>query len=331
MAPTNSDDPRPADAGIAAVARSTWTRVRAMTDTTRALVRRHVTDRAHAQEAMTDEQQWRRHQIRQIAVLVTLPAMVIGTGSIAAAWGSGLMDRSPTRVCEPVVVDAPAKDTFDVRVLNASGVAGVATRVGRDFGKRGFHVVVASSAPPELYVPGVANIYYGRAGLDQALLVAQQVDGAQLRDDGRSGTTVTLVLGDGFDTLVPVPPPDPPRPEQIHVNVWNTTYRAGLAAQVAQGLAARGFVIGGTGNDPRKSFLPDDVAVIRHGPDGSDAAAALAEHLTGARLVLDETREGTAVDLVLGNEYAALRPLADVPPPPPKKPEVRATIARPCT
>ena len=292
--------------------------------------RRHVSDRAVAQEALTDEQRWRRHQIRQIAVLITLPAILIGTGSIAAAWSVGLMHHVPAPQCVPVVVDAPARDAFQIRVLNGSGVSGAAAYVSKELGKRGFVVVEASTAPTDIYVRGPARIFHGPDSLDPALLLALQIDGAELTDDGRTGVVLTMVLGAGYADLVPAPDPVPPVPAEVQVNVWNTTWHEGLAASAGADLAARGFVIVGTGNDPQNGFLPDDVAVIRYGPEGELAAKLLSEQVTGVRLT-EDARAGATVDLVLGNNYTTLRPAADIPPVPPRKPVPKATVSRPCT
>lgn len=296
----------------------------------RSFLRRHVSDRAVAQEAMTDEQRWRRHQIRQIAVLITLPAILIGTGSIAAAWSVGLMQGPVAPVCAPTVVDAPARDAFQIRVLNGSGVSGAAAHVSKELGKRGFVVVEASTAPTDIYVRGPAKIFYGPETLDPALLLAQQIDGAELHDDGRTGPVLTMVLGAQYADLVPAPEPEPPLASEVQVNVWNTTWKVGLASKAGADLAARGFAVVDTGNDPENGFLPDDVAVIRYGPDGELAAKVLAEQVSGVKLV-EDTRTGAAVDLVLGNGYTALRSVAEIPPAPPRKPVPKATVSRPCT
>lgn len=305
--------------------------VRAATSSARGLVRTHITDRAHAQEALTDDQKWRRHQLRQIGVLVTLPGVLIGTGSIAAAWGSGLMSATSAPTCQPVVVTAPPSSSFDVTVLNTSGVSGAATKTASDLRRRGFRVVEASTAPADLYVRGPAKIYHGADGLDQALLAAQQVKGAELYNDGRRGTGIAFVLGAEYTGLIPLPAAEPPRPEQIKVNVYNTTWREGLAGSAAKALAARGYKIASTGNDPTRAFLPDDTAVIRFGPDGEPAAKVLKYQVTGVRLEKDDTREGAGVDLVLGNHFEDLAPLSTIPPTPPKKPAVKVTVTRPCT
>lgn len=296
----------------------------------RSLLHRHVTQRAAAEEALTEDQRWRRHQRRQIAALVTIPGIVLGTASIAAAYGSGLMTPAPAPTCTPVVVKAPARASFDIRVLNASGVNGAATLVGKDLTRRGFKIVEASSAPRNLYVARPAAIYHGNAGLDQALLAAQQIQGAELYNDGRPGTSISFVLGADFTALLPAPPPKPPKLSSIVVNVYNTTFRAGLASTVQAELLDRGFAKGKVGNDPDGSFLPDDVAVIRYGEDGDLTAKALAEHVPNAAL-RKVSRAGTSVDLVIGNKFENLVPVAELPVRPTPPPDPTPTVARPCT
>lgn len=295
----------------------------------RGLFRRHVTDRATAAEALTEDQSWRRHQIRRLVVLVTLPGVLLGTASIAAAYGSGLMSHeAPT--CDPTVVPAPARPSFDITVMNASGINGAATTVGRELTRRGFTVVDASTAPRELYVNKPASIYHGEKGLDQALLAAQQISGAELYGDGRSGTSISFVLGAGFAELLPAPPPKPPKAGEVKVNVYNTTWRSGLADEVASELAERGFKTGKVGNDPDRKFLPKDVAVIRYGPDADLAAKVVAEQVPGATLEQVE-RTSKRVDIVLGNRYESLTPVADLPKPPVEPPAPPPSVSRPCT
>jgi hypothetical protein len=296
---------------------------------TRSVLRRHVGDRARAAEALTAEQSHRRHQVRQIVVLVTLPGVLLGTASIAAAYGSGLM-RHEEATCDPVVVPAPARGSFPVTVLNASGINGGASTVGRDLTRRGFRVVEASTAPTDLYVSGTVSIFHGKQGLDQALLAAQQVTGATLVDDGRPGTGIAFVLGATFGGLLPAPPPKPPAARTVTVNVYNTTWRSGLAADVSAELTDRGFRKGKSGNDPQGRFLPEDTAVVRHGADGDLAAALVAQHLPGARLE-QVARPGTTVDVLLGSRFDALTPVAALPKPTPEPPAPAPTVARPCT
>lgn len=308
---------------------------------------------------------WGRRYRRawQIGVFVTLPGLVLGTGTVAGAYGMGVIGQAQTR-CDPVVVAAPARDSFDVRVFNASGVDKVAGQTAKELGRRGFRVTETSGVP-EGHLQNAVEIAYGAAGRDSALLLAQQVPGAQLSNDGRQGTSVSFVIGGDFTGLVAVPPPPPPRPQQVRVNVYNTTYRSGLAGQVARDLQSRAFGTGTVGNDPSGSFLPEDSAVIRYAEDGEAAAAVLAQHVPGAVLTKVDRVSGhssrsvdanganrsvgskgtaatrtaragatervTTLDLVLGNRYAALTPQAQVPVPPPIRPAPPETVARPCS
>ncbi len=272
---------------------------------------------------------FRVRQWRRVAVLVTLPGLVLGTGSIAAAFGVGLFDHSDKPACQPVRVLAPARDSFKLTILNAAETAGEAAQAARELTKRGFAIAAFSNAPEGVYIKRAAMVYHGPEGLDQALLVAAQIPGSLVYDDGRAGTSVEAVLGYGYRGLVEVPPPPPPLTSEIRVNVYNTTWREGLASQAADALHRRGFVVGDVGNDPIRSFLPDDVAVIRFGPDGLDAAKVLQTHLPGARMQQDE-RTTKDVDLVLGNGYSTLLRLSQVPKQPTRPPAQPEMVARPC-
>lgn len=284
--------------------------------------------RAEAYLALSPEQRYRKHQWHKVAAFVTLPGLVLGTASIAAAYGTGMF-RHDSTTCTPQVIDAPARGSFGIQVLNATGIAGQASTVGKELTRRHFKVTLETNAPADLYVKASGMIYHGSAGVDQALLLQKQMPGSVLFDDGRAGTGVALVIGSAYKKLVPAPPDEMPRPSQITVNVYNTTFHAGLAKQVEGLLVARGFKPGKTGNDPLKSFLPKTTAVIRYGEDGDLAAKRLAQHVPGAQLVRD-SRAGTRVDLVIGSTYSALVPLADVPPLPVVKKAPPETIAIPC-
>jgi hypothetical protein len=213
-------------------------------------------------------------------------------------------------------------------VLNATGRDGLATRVAAGLTRRGFKVGSIGNAPDSWTVTASAVVHHGPAGLDQAVLAASQIRGARLFDDGRPGTGVDVVVGLGYVALVPIPARPRPVPAQVQVNVFNTTYRTGLAKNVAAQLRARGFHIRQVSNDPERT-LQLGTAIIRYGDAGDLAAALLQEHVLGARLVKD-ARTGSIVDLVLGNAYTALRNPATLPPtPPPPRPAI-PTITRPC-
>lgn len=255
-----------------------------------------------------------------------MPAIVFGTATATGAYGLGRIAAEQQQPqCTPQVVAAPAADSFDVRVFNGSEQPGSAAGVGKSLTQRGFRVAEVGNQPG--LMSRYTRIMHGQDGTDQALYVATQFPGAQTEFDGRSGTSVSVVLGVQGSELVPVAPPPPPRPEQIKVNVYNATWRSGLASELGDALTTRGFEMGRVGNDPRRSFLPDDVAVIRYGPDGAPAARVLAQHVPSPRYV-QEDRKGTEVDLVVGNGYTAPVPAASVPSPPPEPPKPTPTVTR---
>lgn len=286
--------------------------------------------RAEAYLALSPEQRYRKHQWRQVAAFITLPGVLLGTAGFAAAYGTGLFAKSqPPPACTPTTSDAPNRHSFDLVVLNATGEPGVATAVGRELARRAFKVVDVSNAPQDVYIRDAGVIYYGTKTLQDALTVRNQLPAARLFFDGRTTNTVSLVIGSGFTKLIAPPARETPRPAQIRVNVYNTTYHEGLAKTVLGALSARGFKAGKMGNDPERVYLPKDVALIRYGPDADLAAKRLAEHVAGATLVKVD-RAGLTLDLVLGNRWTGLVPVADVPPLPPLTKAAPETIAVPC-
>ncbi len=101
-------------------------------------------------------------------------------------------------------------------------------------------------------------------------------------------------------TLV-CPPADtkPLDPSEVAVRVLNGSDTNGLASDVADSLANRGFRMLDATNYSRGY---DGVVKILFGSDGIAQAYTVALHFTDAKLVLDN-REGTTVDVVLGAEY----------------------------
>lgn len=162
----------------------------------------------------------------RIGAFVTVPGLIAGSGLVASAYGLGVMGSSHASECTPQVVQAPARDSFDVRVLNASGIDKRAGTVAKELATRGFAIVEASGVG-DGGMQSRVDIAYGDEGLDGALLLAGQVKDARLFDDGRKGTTVTLVIGGDFAGLAEVPAPPPPRAQELKVNVYNTTFRWG--------------------------------------------------------------------------------------------------------
>ena len=280
-------------------------------------------------ENLTPTEVWRKHRLRQIMLFVTVPGVLLGTASITAAYSAGWMTPEPPKpACKPQVVPAPARGSFTVNVMNATGRSGVAAEVAAGLAKRKFKVGGISNAPDSWYVTQSAVVHHGPKGLDQALLAASQIPGAKLFEDSRSGTTVDVVVGLGYKALVPIPPRLKPIPSEVTVNVYNTTYKTGLAKVVADELKGRGFKVKDVSNDPQRT-MQMGTAVIRYGEEGDLAAALLQGHVPKAELVKDD-RAGARIDLVIGNAYTALTPASDVPPLPARPKQEVPTVARPC-
>lgn len=280
-------------------------------------------------EDLTPTQLWRKHRLRQVMLFVTIPGVLLGTASITAAYSAGWMTPPPPKpACTPIVVPAPARASFTVNVMNATGRQGVAAEVAVGLAKRKFTVGGISNAPESWYVTQTAVVHHGPKGLDQALLTASQIPGAKLFADTRSGTSVDVVVGLGYQQLVPIPARLKPTPSEVKVNVYNTTYKTGLAKTVADAVAARGFKVKDVSNDPLRT-LQMGTAVIRYGEEGDLAATLLQGHVPDAQLVKDD-RLGAGVDLVIGNAFTELTPSADVPPLPPRPVQAVPTVARPC-
>ena len=106
------------------------------------------------------------------------------------------------------------------------------------------------------------------------------------------------------ETVLTCPEPGalPAAPGDVPVTVLNGTTRSGLAGRVGEDLAARGYDLQGTGNTGAAS----GPATIVHGPDGYLAAQSLRAQVQGAQLRLDGNRQGTAVDLLLGDGFTGL-------------------------
>lgn len=271
---------------------------------------------------------YRRRRRRRLLTFVTLPGLLLGTATVATAYGTGLIGQPDAVTCTAVSAPAPERESFEVDILNSNDTNGLGSQVARTLEGRGFDIGTVGNADSSVYVRDAAIIYHGPEGRDQALLLQKQVPGAKLWNDTRPGTKVQLVLGYGYDKLTYEPEPPPPAPSEITLNVYNTTYKEGLASDVAGELEQRHFRVDAVGNDPQGSFLDKDVAVIRFGPDGQPAATRLAEQLDGARLE-KVGREGETIDLVLGSGFNGLKAETEVPE---VKPYVRPaeTIERPC-
>lgn len=92
--------------------------------------------------------------------------------------------------------------------------------------------------------------------------------------------------------------------DQITVNVYNGTTRAGLAGATAGELAGRGLVIGATGNETRGGY--EGTVLIRTGPAGLAGAYTVAAIFDGAVVALDARADAT-IDVTLGSTFDSAR------------------------
>lgn len=271
---------------------------------------------------------FRRQRRRRLLLFITLPGLVLGTATVATAYGTGLINPDDSSSCAPVSAKAPERDSFEISLLNSSDTSGLATDVSRELELRDFNIPTVGNADGSVYVKGAANIYHGDDGLENALLLQKQIPGSKLRNDARNGDSVQVVLGYGYDKLVDEPDKPLPAPSEIKLNVYNTTWQEGLASKVANEFEDREFTVDETGNDPEMSYLENDVAVIRYGPDGERGAKRLAQQVKGAQMQKDD-RSGSTVDFVIGNKFKDLKPASEVPEAKPFKRPVE-TIQKPC-
>jgi hypothetical protein len=97
-----------------------------------------------------------------------------------------------------------------------------------------------------------------------------------------------------------------PRPADVTVNVYNATTRDGLAKKTAAEVRKRGFLVATVSNDPLQKKVTG-TAEVRYGPSGKKDAALVLQLVKGAKGVQD-ARNDSSVDLVLGARYKALAP-----------------------
>jgi hypothetical protein len=155
-----------------------------------------------------------------------------------------------------------------------------------------------------LSVVGVLVLF--SVGFAAALLTG----GADERPTVVAGEDASGVSG---DSDVPTAEPEPcettlvapaevlPRPDDVVVNVYNSTNRGGLAGATAQELSLRGFRINKVENDPLGVSLRG-VGEIRYGVNGEDNARLLQFFFPDAVLVEDD-RGGPRVDISLGRAF----------------------------
>lgn len=93
-----------------------------------------------------------------------------------------------------------------------------------------------------------------------------------------------------------------PQPSQVKVRILNATDRDGLATEVGDALAARGFTIVGVGNAPTVIEGP---AEVHYGPLAAGSAKLVRAQIDKAT-ARPERREDDVVELVIGPDFTEL-------------------------
>jgi LCP family protein required for cell wall assembly len=127
----------------------------------------------------------------------------------------------------------------------------------------------------------------------------------------RDGQSVVLLDEEklpGFFDVIADPPPaqaavKPVPRDQVTVDVFNGTGRAGLAGTTAGALRSAGFAVGGTDNADRRDYTRTE---IRYDPSREAQARTLAAVVSGAALV-ERAGIGDSVQLVVGSDFAGVK------------------------
>lgn len=147
-----------------------------------------------------------------------------------------------------------------------------------------------------LFSAGFAAALLTGGGEERSTVVAGEAEEA---GDGTAATPDAEP--EPCETTLVAPAEVLPQPDNVVVNVYNSTNRGGLAGTTAQELSLRGFRINKVENDPLGVSLRG-VGEIRYGPNGEDNARLLEFYFPGAVLVEDD-RSGPRVDISLGRGF----------------------------
>jgi hypothetical protein len=106
---------------------------------------------------------------------------------------------------------------------------------------------------------------------------------------------------------LPCPAQTSAQPDEVRLGVYNASSRFGLAREVARELQARGFTVTTVSNDPTGTPVRG-TALVRFGAPGRLAAKSVGAQLAGPLQWVDDKRNSSAVDLVLGPGYQTMVP-----------------------
>ena len=133
-----------------------------------------------------------------IGVLAVIAAITV-VWAIATDSQTGSLAGS----CTTAQPSIPAAKAVKVRVFNGTDQLGLANKVRDKLRKRGFQVIAVGNDPQGEPISSSAQIRYGTPGAGAAELLQASVRGSQIIDDGRTDSSVDLVLGFSFTDLTP--------------------------------------------------------------------------------------------------------------------------------
>lgn len=151
-----------------------------------------------------------------------------------------------------------------------------------------------------------SNAYRSIGGANASVVIWDATRSAELwnalRTDGPlPGTAPNPAASASASATPPLTIP----PSHIHVRVLNGTGQKGIAHQVANELAAEGFVIDGVG-DADSSSYPS--SFVRYGTTRNESSQTLAAAVPGSTRQLDGSL-GSVVELVIGADFHGVVPV----------------------
>ena len=91
---------------------------------------------------------YRRQRRRRLLLFVTLPGLLLGTATVATAYGTGLVGSDDQTECAPITRPAPERDSFDIKLLNSNDTNGLGSDVARELTLRDFNCLLYTSPSP---------------------------------------------------------------------------------------------------------------------------------------------------------------------------------------
>ncbi len=114
----------------------------------------------------------------------------VAKGSVSSSAG-----KSSSGSSAPAATTVP-RSSITVQVLNGGSIPGLAAKTNTQLQQAGFQTTTPGNAPPGNY--SKPEIHYAPGQVDSAKTLAGVVPGAVLKQDSSLGTTLHLIVGNGF-------------------------------------------------------------------------------------------------------------------------------------